>query len=81
MLPSQGRRVARRPISARISNGIKSNLDVDGNGTTEALTDELMILRYLFGLRGQSLIGGAIGSGATRTTAAAIETYIQSLLP
>ena len=60
---------------------LKPNLDVDGNGTSDALSDGLMIIRYLFGLRGQALIAGAVGAGATRTTAAEIEAYLQSLLP
>ena len=34
-------------------------LDVDGNGQIDALTDGLMIIRYMFGLRGASLTPGA----------------------
>jgi hypothetical protein len=60
---------------------IRRQLDVDGNQQAGALTDGLMLLRYLFGLRGQALIAGAVGPSATRTSAAAIETYIQTLLP
>ena len=56
-------------------------LDIDGNGQADALTDGLLIIRYLFGLRGASLIAGTLGVGATRTTAAAVEAQIQSLLP
>lgn len=56
-------------------------LDVDGNGQVTALTDGLMILRYLFGLRGDSLTLGAMGPGAARNTSALIEAYIGSLLP
>ena len=56
-------------------------LDVDGDGNVQALSDGLLILRYLFGLRGAALIDGAVAFGATRTTAAQIEAYIQSLLP
>ena len=62
-------------------DSIRPQLDVDGDGKSDALTDGLMLIRYLFGLRGQSLIAGAIAAGATRTTAAQIEQYIQSLLP
>ena len=52
-------------------------LDVDGNGQIDALTDGLMIIRYMFGLRGASLTAGAVGSGATRT-GAEIEALLQS---
>jgi hypothetical protein len=62
-------------------DGIRTALDVDGNGTADALTDGLLILRYLFGLRGDSLIHGAVDPQATRTTAPAIEGYIVSLMP
>ena len=40
-----------------------------------------MILRYMFGLRGNAMVAGAMGNGATRTVPAAIETYIQGLMP
>jgi hypothetical protein len=62
-------------------DSIHTWLDVDGNGTVDALTDGLMLIRYLFGLRGQALISGAIGKAATRTFADDIELYIQSLMP
>jgi alpha-tubulin suppressor-like RCC1 family protein len=56
-------------------------LDIDANGSVDALTDGLIILRYLFGLRGQSLIDGVISEDAMRAEAADIETYIETLLP
>ena len=62
-------------------DGIRTSLDIDGNGKTDALTDGLLILRYLFGLRGSSLIAGAFDPLGSRTTAAAIEAYILSLMP
>ena len=62
-------------------DGIRPQLDVDGNGTPDALTDGLLIIRYMFGLRGSALVAGAVGSGAARSTSVAIEAYIQSLMP
>ena len=58
-----------------------SIVDMDQNGTVDALTDGLIILRYFFGLRGDSLINGAMASDATRSTAEEIEAHMQSLLP
>ena len=55
-------------------------IDIDGNGTADALTDGLLVMRYLFGLRGAALIQGAVGVGAQRTSAAQIETFIRSFL-
>ena len=46
-----------------------ANYDIDGDGRYDALTDGLLIVRYLFGLRGVALVAGATGAGATRTTA------------
>ena len=59
-------------------NGIRPLLDLDGNGTTDALTDGAIATRYLNGVRGPSLVAGAVGAGATRTTPEQIEAYIQS---
>ncbi|MBU06071.1 MAG: thrombospondin type 3 repeat-containing protein [Gammaproteobacteria bacterium] len=56
----------------------EGHLDIDGDGSTEALTDGLLLLRYLFGFDGATLIGGAVGSDATRTMAEEIMTYIQA---
>ena len=55
--------------------------DIDGNGNADALTDGLLLLRYLFGFRGDTLINGAVASGATRATAAQIEAHIQTFIP
>ena len=55
--------------------------DIDKNGEVDALTDGLVLLRYLFGLRGDALIAGVISYGAERTTAQDIEPYITKFLP
>ena len=62
-------------------DGIRGSLDIDGNGAADALTDGLLIVRYLFGLRGNSLIAGAVDPLGSRKTATAIESYLQSLMP
>ena len=52
--------------------------DVDGNGSTDPLTDGLLVLRFLFGFSGETLITGAVDlSGCTRCDAAAIEAYLE----
>lgn len=55
--------------------------DIDKNGSIDALTDGLLLLRYTFGLRGDNLIDGAIASDALRSLAFDIEAYIESFLP
>jgi RHS repeat-associated protein len=57
-------------------NDIRPLLDIDGNGQVDALTDGLLIIRYLFGLRGSSLINNAVGQGATRITAPDLEDIL-----
>jgi hypothetical protein len=54
-------------------------LDIDDDDTLTALTDGLLVVRYLFGFRGAPLIAGALGDGAQRDTAPEIEAYIASL--
>ena len=56
-------------------------LDIDDNKQSDALTDGLMIIRYLFGLRGNSLISSAVGPNAQRTMVMDIENYLKSLTP
>ena len=55
--------------------------DIDGNGRTEPLQDGMLLIRYLFGLRGLQLTLDAVGTGARRVDPAAIESYISTLLP
>jgi hypothetical protein len=56
-------------------------IDIDGNGQITALTDGLLILRFLFGFTGSALVAGAIDvAGCTRCDAAAIEGYLQTLI-
>jgi len=56
---------------------LSGNLDIDGDGNADALTDGLLVLRYLFGFRGEALISGAVVDGAPRASAEAIEAYLE----
>ena len=53
-----------------------SSFDIDDDGDVTALTDGLLLLRYLFGFTGQTLTEGAVSSTANRIAAANIEAYI-----
>jgi hypothetical protein len=68
-------------VEEAVANAAVSFADIDGNGRLDALTDGLILLRYLFGLRGTMLTNGAIATDATRTTPEVIETYVGDLLP
>jgi hypothetical protein len=56
-------------------------LDVDGNGMPDALTDGILILRYLFDPAGAWNYSDALGAGATRTTRAEIRAYLAQWTP
>jgi hypothetical protein len=60
--------------------GLGGVLDIDGNGALDALTDGLLVLRFLFGFTGATLTSGAIGPGCTRCDSAAIVPYLQTLI-
>jgi hypothetical protein len=51
-------------------------LDIDGNGSIEALTDALLLVRHRFGFTGATLTTGAVGNGCLRCIPAQIEPYI-----
>ena len=67
------------PLDASKTN--EQLLDIDGNNEVDALTDGLLILRYVFGLRGSVLIAGVVAQDATRTSAEDIEAYLGALIP
>jgi hypothetical protein len=45
------------------------------------LTDGLLILRFVFGIRDDILIAGVLGDEATGTTSTEIEEYLALLIP
>ncbi|MCS5568109.1 MAG: thrombospondin type 3 repeat-containing protein [Pseudomonadales bacterium] len=74
---------ATRIEPAAIATYLETNLsqmDIDADGKTEALTDGLLLLRYLFGFDGDALIQGVIAESATRTTAEEIKEYIATMV-
>ena len=56
-------------------------LDIDNNGSIDALTDGLMILRYLFNIRTIQLIQGAIGDEPSRNQLPDILIHLNSITP
>ena len=58
---------------------VSLQLDVDGDGETESLTDGLLLLRWGFSFSGDPLVQGAVDVDCERCTAAEIESYLESL--
>ena len=67
-------------IQSRI-NALGDFIDIDGNDSIDPLSDGLLILRYMFGIRGATLINGVVASDATRQTASEIEAYLAKMIP
>jgi hypothetical protein len=67
-------------VEARLENSADI-IDIDMNGEFSALTDGLILLRYLFDLTGQNLIADATSTSANRVSAAEITSYIQLHMP
>jgi hypothetical protein len=68
------------PAIATYLTGLGALLNIDGNpGPPDALTDGLLLLRYLFGFRGSALITNATGAGCTRCDAPMIEGYLAGI--
>ena len=54
-------------------------LDADGNQSTNALEDGLLVVRYLFGFHGAQLTTGVVGQGCTRCDTGSILSYLSWL--
>jgi uncharacterized lipoprotein YddW (UPF0748 family) len=74
-------RTTRAGIRDFLDAGRASVLDVDGNGAADALTDGILILRYLFDPAGAWNYSDALGAGATRTSRAEIEAFLDQFTP
>jgi hypothetical protein len=66
-------------FAQRLSVPPLATLDVDGNGQLNALTDGLLVLRFLFDFSGTTLTTGAVGANCTRCDGATITSYLTGL--
>ena len=61
--------------------GLGLLLEADGNGEMDALTDGILVLRFLFQFTGDALVGGGvIPPDCTRCTAEEIDAFLKELL-
>jgi ELWxxDGT repeat protein len=74
-------RNTRESIRSFLDGAKLSVLDADGNGTADALTDGILILRYLFNPTGAWNFSDAVGVGARRSTREAIRSHLAQYLP
>ena len=67
-------------IEQNLYNLVKNNsqiADIDGNGYIDALSDGLILFRYLFGMRGESLTRGSMHLSSRRVHSNEIEDYFE----
>ncbi len=55
------------------------SLDVDGNGNIDGLTDGLLFIRHMFGIRDESLMNNAIADNCTNCMTPEIEPRVTAL--
>ena len=67
-------------VETRIES-ILSIADIDGSGEIDALTDGLIILRYLFDIRDESLISDVVSDNATRSSLLEISQHLIDHMP
>jgi hypothetical protein len=56
-------------------------MDIDGNGSIGALSDGLLLLRYMFGIPDEMLVNGVIAADASRSSAEDISQHIELYMP
>ena len=69
------------PVCPIVSPMGYTTFDIDQNGSVDALSDGLILLRYFFGLRDGALVNDVVSPDASTTSAADIEAYIESHMP
>ncbi len=67
---------AMHTLPATMASNLRCALDIDGNSVPDAMTDGVLLTRYLLGFRGNNLIAGAVAAGAPRSSATDIENFI-----
>jgi hypothetical protein len=74
-IASDARRTDPQEIAAHLE-AQSSKLDIDGNGKLDPATDGLLVIRYLFGMRGDALIADLLDGDGIRSTVTAVEAWL-----
>ncbi|MEE9424274.1 MAG: hypothetical protein V3V18_04770 [Methylococcales bacterium] len=78
-MSANARRSNAEDISAYLASPeCQQFFDIDGDQQTDALTDGVITMRYLFGLSGSALIQGALSDNAVRTTVTGITDFLDT---
>jgi len=63
-------------ISLAAPSGKRCSADIDGNGSVNATSDGLLLVRSLLGLSGTAVTAGAVAPGAPRSTWFTVRDYL-----
>ncbi|MCS5587285.1 MAG: hypothetical protein NZ697_02215 [Porticoccaceae bacterium] len=80
VLPANAPFNSSEQIQARIDK-LGDLVDIDNNGQADALSDGLIILRYLFGIKTATLINNAVAANGVRTEPDDILLHLEGLMP
>ncbi len=72
--------VATATQTVTITEANACGLDIDGDDSISPLTDGLLLLRYLFGFTGDTLIDSAVSATAERSSSDDIVSYLSSCI-
>jgi len=72
-------RTAANDVESYVGN-LGNSLDIDGDSKIDPLTDGVLLIRYLLGVRGSPLIVGVVAPGSPRTLED-IEGHLSLLVP
>jgi hypothetical protein len=67
-------------VESRIESTLPMS-DIDGNGEVDALTDGLILMRYLFNIKDESMISDAVANDASRTSVLEIYQHLIDHMP
>lgn len=81
VIDPSGSRTAPNLITSYLDSVRTSLLDVDGNNQADAFTDGMLILRYLFGFKGESLTRGVVDPAGSRTEPQVIIDFLDNFNP
>ena len=80
-LLQEGFQFSSTPLAVNLQTGPIITTDIDGNGAFDALTDGILVIRYLSNFSGDVLIRDAVAADATRASVADITDFLDAARP
>lgn len=77
---SSGQRASASQISDWLAPLQSTYLDVDGDGRSRSLTDGILLIRYLAGFTGESLVANAVDEQGSRASPESVTVWLDQFL-